>query len=85
MSVLADAADAKPFMADWDFAPETEGSKGARRRIGRKHIDFQDPTRVLADAARSGSSIGIEICLSGRKDRFGIDKTTERRSARNHF
>ena len=63
-----------------------EGSKGARSWIGtriRARARFEN--YVLADAARSDPSIGIEICLSGRKDRFGITKTIGKPTTGKYF
>ena len=72
-------------VADRYADPGPEGSKGARSWIATRIRDFQDSMHVLADAARSGSSNRIKICLSGWKDRFGIDKTTGKPTARNNF
>ena len=56
------------------FTPKKGGSENLKKEIN-----------VLADAARSGLSIGIKICLSGRKDRFGITKAIEKPTTRNYF
>ena len=63
-----------------------EGGNGARSGMGtriRARTRFEN--YVLADAARRDPSIRIKICLSGRKDRFGITKTIEKPTTRNYF
>ena len=63
-----------------------EGSKGARSLIAtriRPRARFEN--YVLADAARSDPSIRTEICLSGRKDRFGITKAIGKPTTGNYF
>ena len=61
-------------------------AEGARSWIAtriRARARFEN--YVLADAARSEPQIGIEICLSGRKDRFGITQAIGKPTTGNYF